>query len=241
MKINIVDDYQGMSVEAARIVADQLSRKKDTVLGLATGSTVEGLYRELVKANDGGMIGFENVTTFNLDEYIGLGPGHPQSYHYYMHRHLFGHVNITPEQINIPAGLEEDHERTCRNYELEIKAAGGIDLQILGIGVNGHIGFNEPAGELKAETHLVDLSAETIKANSRFFDSMDEVPRRAITMGVGSIMHARTIMLLASGENKARAIEWTVNGPITTAVPASLLQLHRRCVLVLDREAASLL
>ncbi|NLZ28371.1 MAG: glucosamine-6-phosphate deaminase [Firmicutes bacterium] len=241
MKIHIVDDYEGMSAEAARIVADQLNRKKETVLGLATGSTVEGLYRELVKMNDKGLIGFENVTTFNLDEYIGLGPEHPQSYHYYMHRHLFGHVGIPAGRINIPAGLEEDSERTCRDYELAIKAAGGIDLQILGIGVNGHIGFNEPAGELKAETHLVDLSAETIKANSRFFESMDDVPRRAITMGVGSIMHARTIMLLASGENKAGAIKQTVDGPITTAVPASLLQLHGECILVLDREAASLL
>ncbi len=241
MEIHIVDDYHKMSAKAARIVADQLIRKKNTVLGLATGSTTEGMYRELVKMNRQNIIDFGNVTTFNLDEYIGLNPDHPQSYHYYMHHHLFDHVNIPAERIYIPAGNGEDIERICRDYDQKIKVAGGIDLQILGIGVNGHIGFNEPAGKLKTETHLVDLSAETIRANSRFFDSADAVPRRAITMGMGSIMHARTIMLLAGGKSKAGAIRKTVNGEITTTVPASLLQLHRKFILIVDREAASLL
>ncbi len=241
MKVHVVKDYQELSLRAAGIVASQVILKEDAVLGLATGSTPEGMYRELAQLNREGKVDFSRVTTFNLDEYWGLAPGHPQSYHYYMHQHFFDHVNLAPENIHIPPGDGVDVSNLCREYEQKIAAADGIDLQVLGIGVNGHIGFNEPDRRLEARTHLVDLTAETIAANSRFFSTPGEVPRQAITMGMGSIMQARRILLLASGENKAAAIRDTLGGRVTTAVPASFLQLHRRVIVLLDREAAALL
>jgi glucosamine-6-phosphate deaminase len=241
MKIYVVKDYRQMSLKAASIVASQVILKPNSVLGLATGSTPEGMYRELVKIHKQGTVDFREVVTFNLDEYLGLPPDHPQSYHYYMYNHLFNHINIAPENIHIPTGNEKNIEEFCRHYDRQISNAGGIDLQVLGIGVNGHIGFNEPGLYLNVQTHVVNLAEETIKANSRFFDSPGQVPRRAITMGVGSIMQSGKIILMASGKSKARAIKETVSGKVTASVPASILQLHDQVILVLDREAASLL
>ncbi len=241
LKVYVVEAYQQLSIRAAGIVASQVILKEEAVLGLATGSTPEGMYRELAQLHRDRKLDFSRVTTFNLDEYRGLAPGHPQSYHYYMHQHFFDHVNLAPENIHLPPGEGADVSTLCREYEEKIAAAGGIDLQVLGIGVNGHIGFNEPDRHLQTHTHLVDLTAETIAANSRFFSTSEEVPRQAITMGMGSIMLARRILLLASGENKAAAIRDTLGGRVTTAVPASFLQLHRRVIVLLDREAAVLL
>jgi glucosamine-6-phosphate deaminase len=241
MKIIVVEDYAELSAKAAQIVAAQVILKGNAVLGLATGSTPEGMYSRLAGLNREGVVDFSGVVTFNLDEYCGLSPTHPQSYHYYMHQHFFDHVNVRPQNIHIPAGDVADSGAFCREYDQAIAAAGGIDLQILGIGVNGHIGFNEPGSCLNVGTHVVDLTAETIAANSRFFASPDEVPRQAVTMGMGSIMRAKRILLLAGGKNKAAAIKETVSGKITTAVPASFLQLHRKATLIVDKEAASLL
>lgn len=241
MIIHVFENYRQMSIKAASIVSSQIILKNNSVLGLATGSTPEGMYRELVQVHREGLVDYSGVTAFNLDEYLGLSPDHSRSYHYYMHQNLFNHVNVSPENIHIPTGEETGAEEFCREYDRKINDAGGIDIQVLGIGVNGHIGFNEPATKLKKHTHIVNLTEETIEANSRFFDCADEVPRRAVTMGMGSIMHARRILLLAAGENKARAIKETVSGNISTEVPASLLQLHRNVVVILDKAAASLL
>ncbi len=241
MIIHVFDNYRQMSIKAAGIVSNQIILKSNSVLGFATGSTPEGMYRELVQAHKEGLVDFSRAVTFNLDEYMGLSSGHPQSYHYYMYQNLFNHVNVHPENIHIPLGEEQDAEEFCREYDREIAGAGGIDIQVLGIGVNGHIGFNEPARTLKMHTHIVDLTEETIESNSRFFDSIDKVPRKAITMGMGSIMHSKKIILLASGENKAQAIKETISGEVSTEVPASLLQLHRDVTFILDKEAASLL
>lgn len=241
MIIHVFDNYEQMSIKAASIVSSQVILKNNSVLGLATGSTPEGMYRELVQVNREGLVDFSEVVTFNLDEYLGLSPDHPQSYHYYMHQHFFNHVNVPRKNIHIPLGETGNAEEFCRQYDRKILDAGGIDIQVLGIGVNGHIGFNEPARKLNKHTHVVDLEEETIKSNSRFFDSEDEVPRQAVTMGMGPIMHAGKIMLLACGENKARAIRETISGVINPEVPASLLQLHRDVIFILDHEAASLL
>lgn len=241
MDVRIVDSYDDLSEKAAEIVAAEVKQNRRAVLGLATGSTPEGMYAVLAGYHRDNKIDFSGVTTFNLDEYAGLSREHSQSYYYYMHRHFFDHVNIDPRRINIPESSSEDVVRSCREYEQKIKEAGGIDLQVLGIGVNGHIGFNEPADSLDVYTHLVELAEETIEANSRFFNSRDEVPHQALTMGMGSIMHAAKILLLASGKNKARAIQKTVSGKITTAVPASLLHMHCSCTVIVDREAAALL
>lgn len=241
MKIHVLENYEQLSARAAGIVASQVILKSNSVLGLATGSTPEGMYSRLAQMNREGFVDFSGVVTFNLDEYLGLSPGHPQSYHYFMHHHLFSQVNVPPQNIYIPSGESEDMTEFCRAYDQKIADAGGIDLQVLGIGGNGHIGFNEPDRHLSKATHVVDLTAETIEANSRFFANREEVPRQAVTMGMGSIMLARRILLMASGKSKARAIKDTVSGRITTAVPASFLQLHREVILLLDREAASLL
>ncbi len=241
MDIRIVDDYNELSKKAAEIVAEQVRKKNDSVLGLATGSTPEGMYACLVNMYSKNEIDFSTVVTFNLDEYIGLPPDHPQSYNYYMHNNFFNHVNVKKSNIYIPHCENHDSNLISREYEQKIKKTGGIDLQILGIGTNGHIGFNEPHKYLRAETHSVKLTEETIKANSRFFSSREEVPGQAITMGVGSIMNAAKIMLMANGESKAVAIRDMCSGIITTKVPASLLQLHRDVIVLVDREAASLL
>ena len=241
MKIHIVDDYQKMSVKAASIVASQVILKNNSVLGLATGSTPEGMYSQLTKMNREGTVDFSEVVTFNLDEYLGLSPEHPQSYHYFMHHHLFNHVNVSPKNIHIPLGQAEDIAEFCLEYDRKIMDAGGLDLQVLGIGANGHIGFNEPHTYLNLQTHCIDLTEETIEANSRFFSTQEEVPRQAVTMGMGSIMKSQRILLLASGKKKAQVIKETVSGKITTEIPASFLQLHRDVIFILDKEAAVLL
>ncbi len=242
MDLKIVDNYSKMSEMAANIVAGLMQSKKDAVLGLATGSTPEGMYARLVEMYRQGKIDFNSVVTFNLDEYVGLAPDHPQSYHQYMKKNLFDHVNIKPSNTSIPHCSGNDNPgEVCAEFETKIKQAGGIDLQVLGIGVNGHIGFNEPASHLRTTTHLVELAEETIKANSRFFESVDKVPRKAITMGMGSIMGAKKVLLLASGENKAEAVRDSFSGFISTETPASLLQLHRDVLVVVDQEAASLI
>ena len=238
MKIIVVSDYERMSEEVAKIVQAQIAVKPDSVLGLATGSTPLGTYRKLVEmAKDG--LDFSQVTTFNLDEYVGLAGDHPQSYRYYMEQNLFSGVNIPREKTFIPNGTAADLAAECAAYEEKIKGAGGIDLQLLGIGSNAHIGFNEPGSEFGSTTRLVVLAESTIEDNSRFFASREEVPTQSISMGIKSIMQAKQIVLMANGENKADAIWATVLGPVTSDVPASVLQLHPFVTLVLDEAAAS--
>ncbi len=241
MQLKIVENYEELSILAAEIVAEALCAKKDSVLGLATGSTPEGMYRRLTALFREKALDFSAVTTFNLDEYENLLPDHPQSYSYYMRRHFFDHVNLRPENTHIPNSSGQQPEEACRHYDDSIRAAGGIDLQILGIGTNGHIGFNEPGSFLKTATHIVELSPETIEANSRFFESAEAVPRRAITMGLGPIMHAGRVVLLASGKSKAQAIAGAMCGKISTLLPASLLQLHHNATIIADKQAAALI
>lgn len=239
MKIIVVDDYNKMSKKAANIISSQIILNPSSVLGFATGDTPLGTYKELIITYNEGIIDFSEIKTFNLDEYYHLPKENPQSYNYYMSENFFKYVNVKPENIHIPNGMCDDIEVECRNYENAIKQAGGISLQLLGIGRNGHIGFNEPDMKFEAVTHLVHLDEDTIKANSRFFDSIDEVPNRAISMGIKTIMQAKKIVLLASGTGKSDAIYKTVKGPITPAVPASVLQLHPDVTIILDKEAAS--
>lgn len=238
MNIIKVKNYKELSMQAAGIVAAQISRKKNTVLGLPTGKTPLGMYQELIKRFRKGEIDFSQVITFNLDEYYGLSPEHPQSYNYYMWQTFFNNINIKKENVFIPDGVTKDVQKECRYYESLIEKKGGIDLQFLGIGDNGHIGFNEPATALNSKTHLVNLSQTTIEANSRFFNDIEEVPRKALTMGMGTIMKAKQIILLASGMKKAPAIAKTINGKVNTEVPASLLQLHRDVTIIVDKDAA---
>lgn len=239
MRILVVNDYNEMKNKAANIIASQMVLKPNSVLGLATGSTPLGTYEELVRLYKIGIISFSEITSFNLDEYYGLSKNNNQSYNYYMYMNLFNHVDIDEDNVHIPDGMCENIERECADYERKIKESGGIDLQLLGIGRNGHIGFNEPSDSFQLNTHLVQLDKDTIEANSRFFASIDEVPTRAISMGIGSILRAKKIVLLASGGEKADAIYDTVKGPITPKVPASILQLHPDVVIIADKEAAS--
>lgn len=238
MRLYIVDDYKELSVKAALIVAGQISFKADSVLGLCTGSTPVGMYQKLVEMHKTQGLDFSRVISFNLDEYLGLAPENDQSYHYFMQDNLFNYVNARPEHINIPKGLAADIEAECVRYEQSIKKAGGLDLQVLGIGRNGHIGFNEPADKFTGETHLVALDEDTINANARFFSSRDEVPTQAVTMGIKTIMQSERIILLANGAGKAEAVKSAVAGEITPRVPASILQLHPNCTFIVDKEAA---
>jgi glucosamine-6-phosphate deaminase len=239
MNVVIVKNYHELSVQATQLVADQITNKKNTVLGLASGQTPIGMYQELINMFKRGKIDFSEVVTFNLDEYYGLAPEHPQSYYYYMWNTLFKHINIKKENIYLLNGMPENIKQECNQYEYLIQKNGGIDLQILGIGDNGHLGFNEPAIGLNSKTHLVNLSEETIQANSHYFNNMQEIPKQAITMGIGTIMKAKKILLLASGRKKSHAIEKTINGPVSTEVPATILQLHPDVKLLIDKEAAS--
>ncbi|SCX90546.1 glucosamine-6-phosphate deaminase [Alkaliphilus peptidifermentans] len=241
MKIIILKDSNELSKRAAQILANQIMVKPNSSIGLATGDTPLGMYKELIKLYLNNCIDFSRTTTFNLDEYYGLKPDDPKSYYYYMYNNLFKYVNIDYENVNIPNGICESIEDECNRYEKEIEKAGGIDLQILGIGRNGHVGFNEPDANFEAKTHIIHLKEDTILANSRFFTSPNEVPKKAISMGIKSIMRSRKILLLAKGIEKATAIFQTVNGKITPQVPASILQLHPNVTLILDLEAASLL
>ena len=237
MKI-IIGTEQEIAQKAAQRYVELLAAKPDAVLGYATGSTPLGLYAELVRLNKAGALDYTNVTTFNLDEYAGLDGTHDQSYRYFMNKNLFEHINIDLARTHVPSGLDI---AAAADYDRQIEAAGGIDLQLLGIGNNGHIGFNEPFTPFGSRTRLVDLTESTREANKRFFASIDDVPTQAVTMGVRTVMNARAVILMAIGKGKADIINKTVNGPVTEAVPASVLQLHPDCELYLDHEAASLL
>jgi len=239
IEVSIKKGYDELSKRAAEIIADAIRNKPNLVLGLATGSTPIGCYRELVRMHREEGLDFSRVVTFNLDEYIGLPPTHPQSYRYFMDENLFNHVNIKIENTHVPNGLSDDLQRTCKDFEEAIKSSGGIDLQLLGIGSNGHIAFNEPGSPFDSRTRVVKVSEQTIKDNARFFESIDEVPRQAISMGTGTIMEARKIILLASGAGKADAVAKSVKGPVTEEVPASILQTHPNCIFVIDEAAAS--
>jgi glucosamine-6-phosphate deaminase len=239
MLLRILDSYDAMSKEAASIVADRLRRKPNLVLGLATGSTPLGLYQELIRMHKEEGLSFAKVTTFNLDEYVGLPRTHDQSYYYFMWENLFKHIDIDPRYIHVPDGMANDVESHCEWYDNEIRKWGGIDLQILGIGANGHIAFNEPGSSLGSRTRIKTLTEQTIKDNARFFTAMEEVPRLAITMGIGTIMEAKEVILLANKTSKADAIKSAVEGPITHMVPASIIQMHRKAYVIIDKDAAS--
>lgn len=238
MNVVVVNNFDRMSEEVAKIMRSQIVRKPDSVLGLATGSSPLQVYRLLGEYHERGL-NFSELTTFNLDEYVGLAPDHKQSYRYYMEENFFSKINVNPAKTFIPNGVAEDLEEECRRYEALIKQVGGIDLQILGIGTNAHIGFNEPGTEFGSTTQVVDLAASTIADNSRFFASLEEVPTKAISMGIKSIMKAKNIVLMANGGSKADAIAAAVKGPVTTAAPASVLQLHPSVTFVVDQAAAS--
>lgn len=239
MEVIIQRDYQEMSRTAAQLVVEVLNTKPNAVLGMATGSTPLGLYQELVRLYQEEALDFSRVTTFNLDEYVGLPVTHPQSYHYFMREHFFQHVNIPAQNINIPSGTTSNYPAFCEWYELRIAECGGIDLQILGIGADGHIAFNEPTSSLSSRTRLKTLSRQTIDDNARFFERREDVPIYAITMGVGTILEARRLVLVASGTAKAHAIAQAVEGPVTSMVTASALQLHQDATVIVDEEAAS--
>lgn len=237
MRVIVCDNYEKMSSEAAKILAAQVIIKPDCVLGLATGSTPVGMYDCLAKMYKDGDMDFSGVTTFNLDEYYPIDHENNQSYHYFMNENLFSRINVPKENIHIPDGNCDDAETECENYEKEIDKFGGIDLQILGIGQNGHIGFNEPAPVLEPATHITGLTQNTIEANSRFFDSIDLVPTKAITMGIGSIMKARKILLLASGKSKKEIVKKLLSSGIDTNIPATMLKVHPDVILICDKDA----
>ena len=241
MKFYCGEDYKAMSRIAANIISAQIIMKPDCVLGLATGSSPEGTYAQLVEWYKKGDLDFSQVTSVNLDEYRGLSGDNDQSYRYFMNTHLFDHVNIDKTRTYVPNGLEEDSDKACADYNEIIRSVGGIDIQLLGIGGNGHIGFNEPGEAFEKETHCVDLTESTIKANARFFESMDEVPKQAYTMGIKNIMAAKKILLVATGSAKADALYKSLYGPITPNVPASILQLHQDVTVVADEDALSLI
>ena len=239
MKVIIKKTYEELSKEAAETIKEAIQKKPNLVLGLATGSTPIGTYQELARMYREKGLDFSKVVIFNLDEYLGLPADHPQSYHYFMYENLLNHVNINPENFNIPDGMTKNIEKFCQEYEEKIQKAGGIDLQLLGIGSDGHIGFNEPGTPLDSRTQLVKLAESTIKDNSRFFEKEEDVPRFAITMGAQTIFEAKRILLLASGENKAEAVAKFIEGPITPQITASVLQKHPDTIVILDEAAAS--
>ncbi len=238
MNVIIRADYEEISREAANIISAGLKENPKTVLGLATGGTPKELYRRLVKEYKKGELDFSQATSFNLDEYVGLGSENKQSYRYFMEKHLFSHVNMKTGNIHVPDGLAPDPQLHCMEYERMIAKAGGIDFQLLGIGSDGHIGFNEPGSSLASRTGVVVLARETIRDNSRFFDSEDQVPRMAISMGLGTIMDARKCIMLASGENKAEAVRKCIEGPLCAMTPASVLQMHPDTTVIIDEAAA---
>lgn len=239
MEVIITKNYEAMSKLGASFIASQLLRKPRSVLGLATGSTPVGLYKELIRLHKEKGLDFSQVITFNLDEYLGLPPSHDQSYRYFMDTNLFNHVNIPPGNIHVPYGHAESVMEFCEWYEAEIKRFGGIDIQILGIGGDGHIAFNEPGSSLGSRTRLKTLTAQTIEDNARFFSKKEEVPQFAITMGVGTILEARKIIMLANGKKKAEIVAEAIEGPVTAQVTASALQLHRDVIVIVDEEAGS--
>ena len=239
MLVVLKQNAKEVGQEAARIVAGAVRANPSVVLGLATGSTPLGMYEELVALHRAGNLDFSKATSFNLDEYLGLAPENPQSFHYFMHSNFFSKVNFAPEKIHIPSGaMRKDFSAYCESYERAIKNAGGIDLQILGIGRNGHIGFNEPNSSLASRTRLKELTRETIEDNRRFFPPGDEIPECAITMGIGTILDARRIIILATGKSKAAAVAKAIEGPISSSVSASALQLHPDVTFIIDDDAS---
>lgn len=241
MEVIIQPNKEAAALLVSRIIARELRANPHLVLGLATGATMERVYRNLVRMHREEGLDFSLCRTFNLDEYVGLFPTDPNSYRHYMNRHLFNLVNIDPRNTHLPNGLAEDLDAECRHYEALIQRFGGIDLQLLGIGKAGHIGFNEPLSALRSRTRVKALTPTTLKQNAPFFGGEDKMPRRAITMGVGTIIEARRCILLATGDSKARVLAQAVEGPITSMVSASALQLHPRCTVVVDEEAAAFL
>ena len=239
MKIYKVKDYEEMSRKAAAVIASQIIAKPDSVLGLATGSTPIGTYKNLVAAYNAGDLDFSQIKSANLDEYRGITKDNDQSYYYFMNHNLFQHVNIDPANTNIPDGTNSDADAECARYEKVIESLGGVDLPPLGLGHDGHIGFNEPCDHFDKTTHCVDLTEMTIEANKRFFASIDDVPRQAYTMGCGTIMKAKKILILVSGADKADILYQVVNGPVTPQVPASILQFHPDVILIADEAAMS--
>lgn len=239
MEVMVCHSYEDMSKVAGKLVADVLNEKPNAVLGMATGSTPLGLYQELVRMHREEGLDFAQVSTFNLDEYVGLHPTDPQSYHSFMHENFFKHVNISRSNIYIPSGTTSNYKSFCSWYEQRIEECGGIDVQILGIGSDGHIAFNEPGSSLSSRTRLKTLAKPTIDDNARFFERSEDVPIYAITMGVGTILEARSLLLLAHGENKARAVAQAVEGPVTSMITASALQLHSAAKMIIDEAAAS--
>lgn len=241
MNVLIYESEEQIGIAAGNYMCGQVLQKPNSILGLATGSTPLKPYSQMIELYKKGVIDFSKVTTFNLDEYVNLDVNDKNSYHSFMHENLFDHINIPEENINFLDGNAEDPEEECRRYEEKIKAAGGIDIQLLGIGSNGHIAFNEPADCFQRWSHVVTLKESTVKDNSRFFKSIDEVPTQAVTMGIGSIMQAKKILIIAIGENKAKAIKQLIDGNVTPMCPASVLQFHTDVTLMLDKAAASLI
>lgn len=247
MRVIIKKDYDECSKWAADFVSYKIKRahptaEKSFVLGLPTGSTPLGMYKELIAQNKAGKVSFENVVTFNMDEYIGLPPEHPQSYHYFMKENFFKHINIKQKNIHIPNGMTRDFEKECQDYETAIKKCGGVNLFIGGIGTDGHIAFNEPGSSLTSRTRIKTLRLDTIKSNARFFDNdMTRVPKTALTVGIGTIMDAEEVMIIATGKNKAEAIKHGIEGSVSHMWPISILQMHQHGIIVCDEEAVSLL
>lgn len=238
MRIVVLDDAAAVARFGATAIADQIRKKPDSVLGLATGSSPLGLYQELISANKAGEISFAKVTTFNLDEYLGLDGDHPQSYRHFMNRQLFNEIDIDLANTHVPDGESKNPLATCATYEDKIRAAGGVDLQLLGIGRNGHIGFNEPSSSLVSRTRVKTLTRDTVEANRRFFKPGEFQPHLSITMGIGTIMEASSVLLIATGADKADAIKQTIEGAISARCPASILQMHANATIVIDKDAA---
>jgi len=241
MKFYVTENYDAMSRKAANILSSQITLKPDCVLGLATGSTPIGTYKVLIERCEKGDLDFSQVKSINLDEYVGLAPDHDQSYRYFMQTNLFDHINIQRENTHVPNGLAADPEAECARYNEIINTLGPIDIQVLGMGHNGHIGFNEPDDHFPLGTHSVDLTQTTIDANARFFASADEVPRKAFTMGIQNIMQAKKVLVVVNGEGKAEIVKKAFAGPVTPEVPASILQLHNDVTVVGDKAAMALL
>ncbi|MDO8730836.1 MAG: glucosamine-6-phosphate deaminase, partial [Candidatus Omnitrophota bacterium] len=239
MEVVVKETPEEMSKLSAELIAEVVRRKPRAVLGLATGSTPLGTYKELIRLHKQEGLDFSRVVTFNLDEYVGLAHDHPQSYHYFMWENLFKHININAKNVHIPDGTSKDIPGWCRWYEEQIVKAGGLDVQLLGIGSNGHIAFNEPGSSLGSRTRVKTLDEKTRQDNTRFFRNMNEVPKYAITMGIGTIMDARQLIMLANGAGKADAIRMTCEGAITAMVPATIVQLHPKATIIIDKQAAT--
>lgn len=237
MRVIVCENYEEMSLQGAKLIASQMLLKPNCILGLATGSTPIGVYENLIRMNQNKEIDFSDITTFNLDEYYPMAPDNDQSYRYFMNHQLFNHINIDKSRTFVPNGLAEDPDAECAAYEEKIKAYGGVDFQLLGIGQNGHIGFNEPDDNLDANTHITNLTESTISANSRFFATIEEVPTKALTMGIATILKSKRICILASGASKYEVVQKLLTKDITTDVPATMLKVHPDVTLICDKEA----